>query len=356
MRRALVLSGGGARGAYQVGMLEQLVGKAGLDFQIIRGVSVGALNASFLAQASTKDDSRANLTEKVDELKKIWTKKITGNHSVYKKRLGEIGLALGADSLYSFSPLKEIIRDNLSLDQIKQSGRNFAVGTVSITSGRYSEWSPLEPNFIDKLVASASIPVVFPMVNIKPEKNILVDGGLRNITPLMNILREEPDEIYVLLTSRLIREGNRLPDSGVDVYKYEQWEDNLIGTRITGLDVLERTLDILTDEIYLQDLREFLKWNQVNSAMNALKQMIQEGVSITKRLSSSVEEVHAILKKMNRRTVPIYMLAPREWFDEEQEPGKRNPTTDFSPRLIHRAIAHGKEIAAAPELWLWPPV
>ncbi|OGW39560.1 MAG: hypothetical protein A2Y97_11820 [Nitrospirae bacterium RBG_13_39_12] len=65
MRRALVLAGGGARGAYQAGMLQELVINKGLDFQILRGVSVGALNAAFLAQASTQAGSLSNLKKKV---------------------------------------------------------------------------------------------------------------------------------------------------------------------------------------------------------------------------------------------------------------------------------------------------
>ena len=50
-RRALVLSGGGAKGSFQIGAMEELIFNRGLDFEILCGVSVGALNASFLAQA-----------------------------------------------------------------------------------------------------------------------------------------------------------------------------------------------------------------------------------------------------------------------------------------------------------------
>ena len=65
-KRALVLASGGARGAYQVGMLQELVVKRGLDFQIIRGVSVGALNAAFLAQAPTQRNSLAEVKKRRD--------------------------------------------------------------------------------------------------------------------------------------------------------------------------------------------------------------------------------------------------------------------------------------------------
>src|SRR5262245_31321191 len=99
MRRALVLGGGGARGAFQVGMLDVLVREKGLDFDVIRGVSVGALNAAFLAQAPTAGGSQANLSKAVGELLRIWTTEIKGNKSVYTERIaGFAGLAAGADS------------------------------------------------------------------------------------------------------------------------------------------------------------------------------------------------------------------------------------------------------------------
>ena len=72
MRRALVLAGGGARGAFQVGMLEELVINQEIDFDIIRGVSVGALNAAFLAQASTQGNSLQNLKDAVGKLRELW--------------------------------------------------------------------------------------------------------------------------------------------------------------------------------------------------------------------------------------------------------------------------------------------
>ena len=46
---ALVMSGGGARGAFELGVLDYLIRDKGLDFQVITGVSVGALNAAMFA-------------------------------------------------------------------------------------------------------------------------------------------------------------------------------------------------------------------------------------------------------------------------------------------------------------------
>ncbi len=356
MKRALVLGGGGARGAFQVGMLEELIVQQKLDFQIIRGVSVGALNAAFLAQASTAGNSQEALAEKVQELKEIWLTEISGNKSVFKRRLGYLGVVLGKNSLYSLEPLRNLIERRLSLEALRTSGRNFAVGTCSLVSGRYAEWRPDHPRFVDKLVASASIPVVFPFVDFPEEQHVLVDGGVRNITPLSTTLREKPDETYVLLTSRVIRTDRQLPDSAVEEFDYQFWQDNRLGTRVSGVDVLERIIEILSDEIYLEDIRAALQWNRLADLVQEVEKALEKIAKIPLPLSRAVEALRAYLDRLMRRFIHIYVLAPRRWFNEDAEPGKKNLATDFDPVLIEKAIEHGREVARQRDKWVWPPV
>jgi predicted acylesterase/phospholipase RssA len=356
MNRALVLAGGGARGSYQVGMLEELIVNKGLDFQTIRGVSVGALNAAFLAQAPAKPDPQAELTKRVRDLKDLWTKEIAGNNSVYSKRTGGLlGMAAGADSLYCLDPLKRLIEKHISLQALRTSGRNFAVGTVSLVSGLYEESDPATgDDFMQKLVASASIPVVFPFVDLKEKKDVLVDGGARNITPLSSVFKAKKppvDEIYVLLTSRIIRRGKELPTSATEENDYSQWKDNWLGTKVDGLDVLKRTLDIITDEVYLGDLREAIRWNTVAESIKGLEAAAHGQSSLTEGVKRALDA----LLNVKRRSVPLHVLAPRQWFDEDNTQGSRNSSTEFSPELIRKAIAHGSEVAKDRKLWLWPP-
>jgi NTE family protein len=350
MKRALVLAGGGARGAFQVGMLRNLVLTRGLDFQIIRGVSVGALNASFLAQAPAGSDEPASLVElkkKVGELENLWRNEIKGNHSVYSSRPGGLlGLAAGADSLYSLEPLKRLLKKHLSDQALKNSGRDFKVGVVSLVQATYSEAGPDDPCFRDKLLASASIPVVFPFVDLKQQKDVLVDGGARNITPLSSVFAAGATEVFVLLTSRLVRHGNQLPESGVQADDYEQWDDDFLGTKVGGFDVLKRTVEILTDEVYLDDIRGALDWNAVLKAIEAVHGAAAAGATPTAGLSAAVERLR---QSTDKRYVPIHVLAPQEWF------GEKNSSTEFSPKLIAQAIAHGEAVAADAGKWLWPP-
>jgi NTE family protein len=353
VKRALVLSGGGARGSFQVGMLRELVINRGLDFQVIRGVSVGSLNAAYLAQASTQGDSLANLAQQVEQLEAVWRDEIQGNSSVYKKRWGVLGLALGADSLYSLAPLRALIKKNVDFDAIKTSGRDFAVGTVSLVSGRYQEWTGDAEHFLERLVASSSIPVVFPLVRLKQEEEVLVDGGVRNITPLASAFRAEPDELYVLLASRVIREGDSLPDSAAEPHQYAQWKDNWLGTRVGARNVLERSVDVLSVEAYLDDLRTALRWNEV---IGCVEDMIETGggEARTAAFSDAASRCQAALKGVRKRRVQIFVIAPRHWFNEDAEEGKKNSAVDFAPELIRRAIQHGQQVAADPKLWLWP--
>ena len=132
MGKAVVLAGVGARGACKIGMLQELVGQQAVDFDILRGVSVGALNASFLGQASKARKSLRNLQKQLDQLTYIWTTEIQGNLSVYGERPGGfVGLATGAESLYSLEPLKRHalpIRIKVGLRDVPRRGEAPGVG------------------------------------------------------------------------------------------------------------------------------------------------------------------------------------------------------------------------------------
>lgn len=347
IKRALVLAGGGARGAYQVGMLQELVLNKRLDFQIIRGVSVGALNAAFLSQAPTGTDSISELKKKVNDLDNLWRNEIKDNYSVYADRGGFAGIVAGADSLYSLKPLQTLISKHVNLHNLINSGRDFKVGTVSLVSGRYKEWQPKDNHFIEKLIASASIPVVFPYIDLKDEEEILVDGGVRNISPLSSVFEAKPDEIYVLMTSRIKKDSPQFLNSSVMEHDYEKWDDNWIGTKVTGIVILKRTVDILTDEIYLDDIRGALDWNEVARKILILKKELQSH-NISESITASMVGLDKALTSVKKRYVPLYVIAPQEWY------GKENSATEFSPDLINKAIEHGRQVAADPQQWIWP--
>jgi len=104
MYRALVLSGGGVKGSWQVGACEHLIGEKGVWFDVISGVSVGAVNGATLAHARDLDGLRARL----ERLRSVWFG-VRGNDNIYRRRrFGALGLALGRwGGLYDATPLRE---------------------------------------------------------------------------------------------------------------------------------------------------------------------------------------------------------------------------------------------------------
>jgi hypothetical protein len=198
--RALVLSGGGAKGAFEAGAVYHLVAHRGCDFQDFSGVSAGALNVAYLAQAPVEGDSLANLQKQALGLVNLW-RNIRGAKQVMRGRFLGVPrlLIFGTESLKNFTPLRALLQREINVDSVLHSGRAVRVGTVSFYDGTYREVTPtmpplLEPEqFLDYVYASALIPVYGTMPRIRESKDQppdseywsqFSDGGVRHPTPV----------------------------------------------------------------------------------------------------------------------------------------------------------------------------
>src|SRR3546814_11802094 len=107
---AIVLSGGGAKGAFQVGVVHELVVNRGVRLDIVAGVSTGAIQALGVAQ----DD--------VPALLDAWLG-IRGNRSIYKTRpLGVVGGLLGEAALYAPGPPKPLPTPSANAATLPRNG------------------------------------------------------------------------------------------------------------------------------------------------------------------------------------------------------------------------------------------
>lgn len=238
MKRALVLSGGGSMGAFEVGAVDYFVQQAGYDFTVLLGTSVGALNAAFLGQARNYHE----LVRATTDLKDLWLK-IKNNSSIYKKSiLGYLRLFF-RDSLYDPKGLKELLKERIDPQRIcGNSKRIVKVATVAMETGELlyadSRDPQYQPYFLNYVLASASMPLFFPSVPINGKH--WYDGGLRDITPLGAVFQEMPDEIVIVITFPI----------GPDL------SPRLPQVKPKGaIAALLRTIDILTDEIKANDLQ-----------------------------------------------------------------------------------------------------
>ncbi|MGE5557178.1 MAG: patatin-like phospholipase family protein [Bacillota bacterium] len=196
MKRALVLSGGGSHGAFEVGALNYLLQEKNMDFHIFRGSSVGALNASVLAQAGNYDE----LLLYLQKLNELWSG-IKSNRDIYDGMPVILRLLLSG-SLYRPRGLARLINHNIDPAKLFSSNRLLMVATVAGEDGELRYADNRNPayleNFPDYILASASIPIFFPPVVIQGKH--WFDGGLRDVTPLSNIFDEKPDEIVIIVT------------------------------------------------------------------------------------------------------------------------------------------------------------
>jgi NTE family protein len=183
-KTALVLSGGGAKGAFQVGAEKYLREEKGYKWDIIAGVSVGALNGAMLAM------------EKYERLETIW-QTIT-NDKVYKGRFGTFTafkLLFGAKSIYSNDPLAGIIEKEVEPDRIVKDLR---IGAVSLRTGHYTVYSGRDPNIRKAILASTVVPVVWSPQYVSREYRMMVDGSLRRFSPIGDVLDADPEEVVVI--------------------------------------------------------------------------------------------------------------------------------------------------------------
>lgn len=227
--RALVLSGGGARGAYQVGVLRRLIDDERRDYDIITGVSVGALNGAYLAQAGP-----GKLREVFGRLEGLWDSLTTDK--VYKKRL--LGDLAGFTnlSIYDSTPLIDLVRRTLDPVAVRSSGRKLRVGAVCLETGEYRSATEDDPRLAWWVAASSSFPVFFLPILI--DGRHWTDGGLRNVTPVAEAVRLGATEIDVIVCSN--------PDVDGEWSATKQ-------CAVPGL--LLRTLGILADEVTRTDLQ-----------------------------------------------------------------------------------------------------
>lgn len=240
----LVLSGGGAKGIFQAHALDLLRKEYQMKFDYVSGVSIGALNGLYIAT-----DRQDQLVDIWDQLKEedFITKKnkfvIALRYLMYK-----IGIGKPPRSLYDNSELR-----NFLLNEFKdiKDIKPFYAGRVDLTDEKYYSLvsNENEKLIIDKVIASTSIPVTFDPVEM--DDKVLVDGGVRNISPLKEVIKHNPDLIVVITTEPLA--------------KYAPVKSNKVGSFGS---IASISLSIMLDEIFNNDIENCIDINHYTKMAN----------------------------------------------------------------------------------------
>lgn len=226
MTTALVLSGGGARAAYQVGVLkavsELLPRRTHNPFPIICGTSAGAINA--LAIAGRPGPLRL----RVRKLESIWSNLRAENiyrtdtlgvakntarlllsllHSGYNKKrpvalLDNTPLRELLEQLVRFRYIDEAIASG-ELTAVSATAMDYTTGrSVTFFQGNHDTWQRnrrigIRTGLsIDHLLASSAIPTIFPATSI--DQNYYGDGAVRQLKPLSSALRLGAEKLFIV--------------------------------------------------------------------------------------------------------------------------------------------------------------
>ena len=227
LRTALVLSGGGVRGAYEVGVVRGIVEVLGrgpgdpAPFQIFAGTSVGAINAAYLASHADRGDLA------IDGLVELWRSLSLDTHLQLDlarhlpllRRLPRI-----RDRGYGFClldprPLAALVADGVDWDRLHANADRgvlhaLVIAALNIATGRTTMFTELAPGAelrpsrdplrafwhgrisTDHVLASAALPIVFPARLIGDD--YYCDGGLRFNTPLAPAIRAGADRLAII--------------------------------------------------------------------------------------------------------------------------------------------------------------
>ncbi|CUB03444.1 patatin-like phospholipase family protein [Marinomonas fungiae] len=227
-KSALLLSGGGARGAYQIGVL-QAVAKLvpqhrSIPFPILCGTSAGALNAALLATCAS------NFNRGVRDLTYIWSNLTTDQ--VYQVSRWPIASSITRSianiflsqrngnqlSLMTNSPLEELLLHHLNLDDVAVSLNQRLIETLAVTAINYSNGNsttffqtsnPEISNWnigrksgvkqaikIDHLLASSAIPGIFPARKIG--QHYYGDGAVRLGSIIKPAMRLGAQKLFII--------------------------------------------------------------------------------------------------------------------------------------------------------------
>jgi len=228
LRSALILSGGGARAAYQVGVLKaiaELVPQGGDNpFPIVCGTSAGSINTVALAS------NASNFHVGVKKITQVWSNFelhhvfYADGKNLFKRiltwvwsNIGPGNWEKGPSSLLDNQPLRELLHEYISFEKIDASIRNgdlygYCLTACSYNSGESTTFYDGDEKIhdwvrthregirtkmsIEHLMASSAIPVIFPSVKLDDEH--FGDGSMRQMSPISPALHLGAEKILII--------------------------------------------------------------------------------------------------------------------------------------------------------------
>lgn len=322
-KTALVIGGGGSKAAFAVGAIAHLR-EAGVVPDIVLGFGTGALIAPLVATDELKVLREMFATLETRELLRVNLRGLFWN-AVYDTR--------------PLARLLEALITEQRFRRLQGASCRLLLGTMALQSGRLDCWSqrPSETarelvsrsRLIDAMLASATQPVVMPPVQIRPDIDQHLHGGVADPSPLSPAIAHGATTIYALLLS---------PTEPAPARQHFNW----VG------DSGYRFMDALGERLLLDDLRRALERNHTLHYLEALEQRAAELLDEQQRATLFGDDERD--PRRRQRPLELYLIHP-----ERRLPGDGRA---FSPGQASALMERGEQAAAsalsAGPLTRWP--
>jgi NTE family protein len=220
----LVLQGGGALGAYQVGVYEALH-EAGIEPDWVIGTSIGAINASIIAGSPRN--------ERVERLREFWRRVEFGHFlpSIARNFMAiSAGIPaffrpnpsaflsphvhLGAEQAgyYSVEPLRTTLSELVDLDRLNCGEPRLTLGAANVRTSEMRYFDSRQTSLgLDHVMASGALPPAFPPVRIEGE--LYWDGGIVSNTPVEAVFDDNPRRDSLVFAVHVWNPHGREPET-----------------------------------------------------------------------------------------------------------------------------------------------
>lgn len=319
-RTALVLQGGAALGAYEAGVLKALLEPPARRFDIVTGCSIGAVMAAIVVGG--RGDPRIHLDDLWRRMAMPTNPFVPGMFANTFPTPGVAGLYQInpmyyaapplATYMYEATPLEKALEEWVDFGRLRRSKTELIVIAVDVKTGRLEEFSNRSRITPRHVMASASLPPVFPATRI--DGHDYWDGGLISNTPLRPAL----NAIEVL----------NLADPGA---KWEIIVVDLFAPITTPpqdlTDVLQRAFELTFFGKFQHDLKLFEMYNAQIDLMRAVDAALPARSALRR---------HPAYVRMSR-----HRRVDRLTVISASQPEAMGGPADFSPDAIERRLALG---------------
>jgi NTE family protein len=364
----LVLTGGGARAAYQVGVLKWIARNyPDIHVPILTGVSAGAVNVGKLAAAP------GTFPQAVEGLEQLWRNLRVddifraGSASMARNAIRwALSLVSGGNpgaprtrGFLDTEPLRELLHEVLAPVDGEITGIDYNIAmrklqavaliTTSYTTGQtvvfvkgrdVRPWSrpqrrtELGPITVEMIMASASLPLFFPAVQIGDEW--YGDGGIRLAAPLSPALHLGADRILAIST------------------RYEKQEEEASQAEVAGYPPPAQVLGVLLNAVFLDLVdQDALRAERINRLLEQLPEDQRHGMRPVRLLNvRPSEDLGALAAEFEPQLPRAFRFMTRGLGTREQRSPDMLSMLMFQPDYLRRLIELGEQDAEwmAPQL------